>query len=162
MLHTNITLMNVLYLSQYKDTIDSVVSHVLTYECGTYFTQMVPGCLLTTPPRDRFGGASVLTPATVTPNNLNNYNQIRDFIHLMVRYPDLGTDAGDITIYNAISREASVAYNIARSGRANDVASKLVQYGFSVSDIFNAEDTRPRTIAYIYGTGDYSDTIDAL
>ncbi|USN56311.1 MAG: hypothetical protein H6766_04530 [Candidatus Peribacteria bacterium] len=104
----------------------------------------------------------MLAPVAATANNLSNYDEIRDFVYLMINYPQIATDGGDLTIHNAISKEAAALHNTVVSGKANDVASKLVQYGFSVSDIFNADESRPRTMAYIYGTGDYTDTLDAL
>lgn len=162
MIQTNLTIKHMLHLLQYKDNVQKFASYVLSYECGAYFTQMIPWCFLTTPPRDWFGGASVLTPLTTTANNLSNYTEIRNFIYLMIAYPTIATEWGDLTIYNAISKEAASNYRTSVSGKANDVASKLVQYGFSVYDIFNAPSPRSRTVAYIYGSGDYSDTIEAL
>lgn len=162
MFTTNLSLKNLLYLAQYKDNLRGFSSHVLTYECRAYFTQMVSGCFLTTPPRDRFDGAAVLAPAATTANNLENYDDIHDFTYLITSHPGITQEKGTMTIYNAISTVAAKNHRMRVQGKANTVATKLVQHGFDVKEIENAEESRPRTMAYIYGTGDYTQTIDAL
>ncbi len=80
----------------------------------------------------------------------------------MTKFSGIKSEEGSIAIYNAINPKTARTKRINLSGKANTVASKLVQHGFTVKSIANSKQYRPRTVVYIYNNKPYNDTLDAL
>ncbi len=94
---------------------------------------------------------------------MTDYTHINDFAYVVTHFPKIKTEDVHIAIHNAISPTAARKYGVRRSGKANIVASTLVQHGFTVDNVVNSTDYRPRTVAYVYDHAlQNSDTIDAL
>ena len=85
------------------------------------FSLAGPGGFLYTPPRDQFGGASVLIP--------NSWDEIRTFINLILTERPLFLDEEPIDVYNAGGP----------SGAAGLLARELERYTLTIGEVANAE-----------------------
>jgi LCP family protein required for cell wall assembly len=104
-----------------------IVTMQLNDRNGLYGGFVDPGGFLYTPPRDQFGGASVLLPVSI-PEFPVTWKQITSLGELLFRQRDL---------YLANTRFA-ILNSDARSGSAGLLASELFRYGFDVPIIENA------------------------
>jgi anionic cell wall polymer biosynthesis LytR-Cps2A-Psr (LCP) family protein len=67
-IHTNISLKEMLGMAQYMYKPNHILSYEYTTECSNLnYKYSAPGCFLYTPSRDLFGGASVMIPDGSTP-----------------------------------------------------------------------------------------------
>ncbi len=90
-----------------------------------------PGGFLYPPPRDQFGGASVLLPVSI-PDYPVTWKQITSFSHVLFQNRSLFLNAVKINVLNASKK----------SGQARKLGLELIRYGFDVEDIGNASDDR--------------------
>lgn len=82
------------------------------------------GGFLYPPPRDQYGGASVLVP--------NSWDEIRTFMKLMLTKRDLFLDKEPIDVFNAGGP----------SGAAGLLSRELERYTFTIGDVANSPDDR--------------------
>jgi LCP family protein required for cell wall assembly len=127
---TTLTVREIIALAGAADQLDRtrVVTMQLSDRNGLYGSLAEPGGFLYTPPRDLFGGASVLLPVSI-PQYPVTWKQIHTLGRLLFgrRYTHSSHPA--ISIVNAG----------ARSGSARVLGAELVRYGFAVEHIANAE-----------------------
>ena len=100
----------------------------LNDQAGLYSTLAAPGGFLYAPPRDQFGGASVLLPVSIPPNPVT-WKQLQTLsrVFLGERTPYLS--AVPVDVLNAG----------APSGSSRRLASELIRYGFEIGRVENAE-----------------------
>lgn len=90
-----------------------------------------PGGFLYPPPRDQFGGASVLLPVSI-PDYPVTWKQIQSFSRVLFGSRALFLSPTRITVLNASKK----------SGQARKLGLELIRYGFTVEEIGNANDDR--------------------
>ncbi len=153
--YTNITLQNALAMSEYRESVESFYSYVLSYECAETYELMQPGCVLYTPDRETFGWEYVLVPFGASAKNVSYYKRVHDFIYFVVNNQWFLNEWANIRIENAIDKTFAAQQKNYRTGRANTLARKLTQYGFDVYEIANAEENREETVVHTF-----NDTFD--
>lgn len=91
------------------------------------FGYVQPGGFLYSPPREEFGGASVLLPYALPPAT-TNWDQIRALVHMLVHNRPAYIQPTRISVLNGG----------ARNGLAGLISDELSRYGFPVSETANA------------------------
>lgn len=149
--YTNISLQNALAMSQHRDNIENLYSFVFSYECASSYELMNAWCFLYTPDRETFWGAAVLLPQWADASNVSYYKWTQDFVYFIINNQQFLNENAKIRVENAIDKVyASSNWNY-RIGRANTLAKKLKQYGFTVYEIDNAAEDIEKTIVHTYG-----------
>jgi LCP family protein required for cell wall assembly len=128
---TTLPVREMLALAEAGKDIDrsKILSMQLTIGNGLYGAFSEPGGLLYTPPRDQFGGASVLLPVSI-PQYPVTWRQIRTLVTLLMHERIAHLERAPILIRNAGAPE----------GSARQLGGELIRYGFLVEDIANAEE----------------------
>lgn len=128
---TTLTLRDMVSLAQAGKEMDTtqILSMQLNSQNGLYGALSSPGGFLYNPPRDAFGGASVLLPVSV-PEFPVTWKQIEALTTLLVHVRTPYLERLPIRILNAG----------AKPGSARRLAGELIRYGFDVRDIENAPD----------------------
>jgi len=119
-------------------------------------------CFLYVPNRDAFGGASILLPAWSTYSDIWFYDYTKTFADFIVGNHKFLKENANIVLLNGIDMSYAQSLWFGRRWFANEFATKLVKYGFSIDDIDNADFTTSWNVVMILGTWDYSGTLDAL
>lgn len=157
--HTNMTLDEIIGSMQYAYKIDKFSSFQYAV-CGNYRWDMAePGCLLYNPPIAAFG-ASVEIPAEATPSNVSAYNAMRSFAEQVVYHNDYLVENATIRILNGVDTGADLAF--ATKSIASTTALDFVKMGMKIFDIGNSETPYAQTTVLVNGTGDYAATIDQM
>ncbi len=97
---------------------ESIKVFSLNNECGS-IRQCRSGSYLYNPSRDLFGGASVLIPENARVNKLSYYDDIRRFVDLSFRYPDLENAEKNIVIVstrNDMKKAQAIWIGLAKLG----------------------------------------------
>ncbi len=105
-----------------------VVSVQLNDQSGLYTSFAEAGGFLYTPPREQFGGASVLLP--IKPAGGGSWDEIRAFVRLLTQNRTLFIAHPRIAVLNAGGK----------NGLASLLATELLRYGFDVQKVENASD----------------------
>lgn len=128
---TTLTLRDMVSLAGLGEKIDRsrIISMQLNTQNGLYGSFSEPGGLLYTPPRDQFGGASVLLPVSV-PEFPVTWKRLRLLTHLAMHERDAYVERAPIQIFNAG----------APSGSARQLGGELIRFGFNVVAMENAPD----------------------
>lgn len=157
--HTNMTLDEIIGSMQYAYKIKKFSSFQYAV-CGTYRWDMtVPGCLLYNPPLAAFN-ASVEIPAEATPANVSAYNVLRDFADQVVYHDGYLVEDATIRILNGV--DTGAVAELRGKSIASATAMDFVKMGMKVFDIGNSPTTYAQTTVLINGTGDYTDTINQM
>lgn len=99
------------------------------------------GWFLYTPPRDQYGGASVLVPYMVGENN--PWAQIQLYFSILSHFPELSQLPGKMHVFNSTKKE----------GIATEVKNHLIRYGMQVADVGNIDTVYPKTtVEYVSDT----------
>lgn len=131
--HVEMTLSSreLIALAEMGTTLDrsKTLSLQLNDQAGLYGTAASPGGFLYAPPREMFGGASVLLPVSIPPDPVT-WKQIRtlSMLFLGIRTPYLSTISVDILNAGA------------PSGSSRKLATEFIRYDLPVGDVKNAED----------------------
>lgn len=104
----------------------------LNSQNGLYGSLSDAGGLLYNPPRDQFGGASVLLPVSL-PEFPVTWKQLRAFVELFMHERTAHAEKAAIIIQNAG----------AAPGSARRIGGELIRYAFTVAEIENAEEDVP-------------------
>ncbi len=94
---------------------------------GLYGAVSEAGGLLYYPPREEFGGASVLLPVSIPPTPIT-YDQIQTLATLLTQYREFYLAEPVVSVLNAG----------APSGSASRLAGELIRYGVNVDEVANA------------------------
>ncbi len=108
------------------------------------------GGFLYTPPREEYGGASVLLPYLT--GEKNPYIQIQFFAEILFQYRTFLTNPPKIEILNTTRQE----------GVANMASQHLIRYGIPVASVGNIQDSRPFTTVEYWNTPEIIALIPAL
>lgn len=106
----------------------NVITMQINDRSGYFSTLPEPGGILYTPPREDFGGASVLLPISV-PEFPVTWVKLQSVINLLNTYRAVYLQKPTISVLNAG----------ARSGTARSLAYEFSRYGFEVAEIANAD-----------------------
>ncbi|MFA6523623.1 MAG: LCP family protein [Candidatus Peribacteraceae bacterium] len=104
-----------------------VISLQLSDRNGLYSSLAEPGGFLYSPPRDQFGGASVLLPVSI-PEFPVTWKQVSAFVNLLIHNRTVFLNPSRIMILNASGKR----------GLAATLANELIRFDFSVADTANA------------------------
>lgn len=104
----------------------NVITMQLNDRNAIYDSFIEPGGFLYTPPRDEFGGASVLLPVSI-PEFPVTWKQVQALIELLVRNREIYLAEPQFAVLNAS----------APSGTARRLGNELIRYGFAVPTIAN-------------------------
>lgn len=107
---------------------ERLVSLQLNTQNGLYGSFSEPGGLLYTPPRDQFGGASVLLPVSI-PEFPVTWERLRLFVDLAM-HRRVHVEETPIQIFNAG----------APAGSARQLGGELIRFGFNVVTMENSPD----------------------
>lgn len=127
---TTFTVRELIALGGVADKIDRsrVIAMQLSDRNGLYNSLAEPGGLLYAPPRDLFGGASVLLPVSI-PEYPVTWEQVQALAKLLFPERAIYLSNPQISILNAG----------AKPGSARALSNELIRYGFSVDHVANAE-----------------------
>jgi LCP family protein required for cell wall assembly len=130
---TTFSVRELIALGGVADKIDRsrVVTMQLSDRNGLYETVPEAGGFLYAPPRDLFGGASVLLPVSI-PEYPVTWKQIQALARLLFPMRSIYLSHPEISILNAG----------AKPGSARALSNELIRYGFTVDHVANA-DTLP-------------------
>lgn len=117
-----------------------LISLQLNASSGDASHLVAPGGFLYPPPREQFGGAAVLLPASL--GATDPWDNIRTLTAFLTRERDAYLESAPITVLNAG----------APSGSAGRLAAELTRYGFHVLDTENAEGDLPASSVTSYGS----------
>lgn len=106
----------------------NILSEQLNIANGLYDAFSEPGGLLYTPPREQFGGASVLLPVSI-PEFPVTWKQVQAFVQLLLHERTAHVERAPIVILNAG----------APPGSARLLGGELIRFGFDVVATENAE-----------------------
>ncbi|MDR0369061.1 MAG: LCP family protein [Candidatus Peribacteria bacterium] len=160
---TNISLSELLRTVQYFNTLGDFTSFGFTTNCGySSFQSMVAACLLYTPQRELFGGASVILPIGATANNIQNYTAMQKFTTFILEHPKFIKENASIEVLNGIDKQLARENRMSSIPFAGNLAVKLKKYGFNITNTQNTE--LPQTGSYIQINtyGEFSGTIQAI
>jgi len=135
---TTLNLGNIIGLADIAQNIDRsrIVAMQLNDRNALYDGAIEPGGFLYTPPRDLFGGASVLLPVSI-PEYPVTWKQIHTFSDLLFRHREVYLAGPQFAVLNAG----------APPGSAGKLATELIRYGFSVGPVANAPgEKRPTSL----------------
>ena len=132
---TNVTMADMLWSVRYISDIWSIQNHTFKSDCIESLATIQAWCLLYSPPRDDFGGASVLIPLGASSNAVSNYAKTRLFASILTQ--DI---TQPITILNGISKRWS--------WKATQLWIELIRYGYTINDVTNTTWTTWTTIFY--------------
>ena len=159
---TNISLQEMLRSVSYALKLESINSYGLTTNCGVQsHERMVPACLLYTPNRDDFGGASVILPDGADITNISNYKGIQKFFDFIVSNPRFGKEKAKVWIQNGIDKDLLRKKKLLNVKIAGNFAVKLKKYGFTIGEIDNTS-TGAESVIQINKAWDFSWTITAI
>lgn len=140
---TDLSFDELIELALFAKNLDN--TNILSFNLNDGCFQSVSFCqvggFLYTPARDQFAGMSVLLPEGATPNNISEYTVIRKFANFIYNYPDLYTEAQEITLVNSTRL----------TGIANSLAMELKKYGFTIPEknsISSTKDIYPTSTIY--------------
>lgn len=119
-LDTDLSLTNMAEMAFGLRTIqnDNITIFSLTNECGAIKTCLA-GSYLYTPSRELFWWASVIIPENARINKLSYYDDIRRFVDISFRYPELRKSTDEIVIISTKSQSKkaqSIAYSLKKLG----------------------------------------------
>jgi polyisoprenyl-teichoic acid--peptidoglycan teichoic acid transferase len=105
-----------------------ILNMQLNDQAGLYGSYTLPGGFLYAPPRDQFGGASVLLPVSI-PENPVTWKQVQSLVSLFLhaRTPYLSKQPIDVLNGGA------------PPGSSRRLANEFIRYGFEIGEIANAE-----------------------
>lgn len=128
---TTLQLRDMVSLAGLGESIDRtrIVSMQLNTQNGLYGSFSEPGGLLYTPPRDQFGGASVLLPVSI-PEFPVTWERLRLLTHLAMHERTAHVEKTPVLIFNAG----------ASPGSARRLGGELIRFGFNVTAMENAPD----------------------
>ncbi len=86
-------------------------------------TKCAPGSYLYSPSRDLFGGQAVIIPENAHATRLSYYDDIRRFVDMIFRFPNMRTETRDIVIVSDPSMK----------NRAKEIGFGLAKLGFPLS-----------------------------
>lgn len=140
---TNLSTDEILWWIPYAGTLKHKSSWQIA-ACANYKWEYSQAwCLLYTPPMEDFGWMSVQLPAWASPSNVSNYSVIKSFVADTVLSTDFLAEQPTIRVLNGINtwenkqrRVIPVAWNIAID---------LVEYWFTIFDIWNAPSYQKQT-----------------
>lgn len=92
---------------------DAISIHTLNNECIS-IKQCMTWAFLYSPSRDLFDGASVIIPENARINKLSYYTDIRRFVNIIFRFPDIVASHDEIILVSA-KKDLKIAQNIAMS-----------------------------------------------
>jgi LCP family protein required for cell wall assembly len=126
---TTLSLGEMIGLADIAQDIDrsKIVTMQLSDRSALYGGFVEPGGFLYTPPRDQFGGASVLLPISI-PEYPVTWKQLQTLTELLFKHRDLHLQDLRFAVLNSD----------APSGSATKLATELIRYGFDVPAIENA------------------------
>jgi len=164
MVHTNISIKEIIGMVQFADKIEHVFSFVFTTECSYASFEMTPvACFLYSPARDLFDGMSVILPNGATAANVSFYDYTQNFVFYVAHNQEYLIENPGIEIQNGIDKTRARQLGYSPSGHAGNLSVKLKKYAFNMIDINNAEATQEQTAAYINtGIEAYHETVDML
>ncbi len=163
MVNTNISLDEVIWLSQYIDSTEHIFSYGFTMECSNIVPRLSrPWCFLYPPSRDLFWWASVILPIWSTPTNTNFYDYTQKFAFYVMHNQEYLIENAKIMIWNWIDKQYAKQQRATAEKHASQIGVKLKKYGFNVLDTKNAKTPYLQTEIYILWTGTYENTINML
>lgn len=133
---TNLTTDEILWWVPYAGTLKHKSSWQIA-ACGNYKWEYSQAwCLLYTPPMSDFGWMSVQLPAWSTPSNVSNYSVIKSYIAETVLNTDFLAEQPTIRVLNGINTGENKSRRVVPV--ASNTAIDLIEYGFTIFDIWNA------------------------
>lgn len=160
---TNISLENMLWVSQFSEKKPEFFSFVFESDCQTTtYSVTKPGCVLKYGSKAAFGGQSVIVPDGATPSNLSYYVKTQDVAYWLVYRQDILKEKAPLVIQNGIDKEVAKAQGYKTNGVADEVGVELVLRWFALEDVTNADAPLEKTTLYVHDEKSYKNTIDAL
>lgn len=123
---------------------------------------MNPACFLYTPPRDHFGGASVILPMDARSDKVEYYDEMQTFTRFITQHPQMVKENVSIEVINAIDKELAKEHRMGKGKFDQQLATKLKRYGFNVIETMERADPLSVSTLSINNLGDYTATIEAL
>lgn len=152
---TNISLDNLIGLLKYGTTLPEMHSFGYTMQCSNeIWKTMTPWCIL----RQANGW---LLPSSAAWWEIESYTGMQFFADLVAHHQDFLHENIPLTVYNATDKEFAKTLPFG-DGLALKTAVKLARYAFNIVQVTNAPSIITGTIVEVYGTGEYTHTIDML
>lgn len=157
--HTNMTLDEIIGSMQYAYKIKKFSSFQYSV-CNSYRRETtVPGCLLFNPPLAAFN-ASVELPLEATPTNVSEYKVLRSFAEQVVYNDGYLVEDASIRILNGL--DTGHTRMLTERSIASSTAMHFMKMGIRVFDVGNNPAPYEQTTLLVNGTGDYTDTINQM
>ena len=148
---TNLTTDEILWGLPYAGTLKHKSSWQIA-ACWNYKWEYAQAwCLLYSPPMGDFGWMSVQLPAWAWPSNVSNYAVIKSFVADTVLDTDFLAEQPTIRVLNGINTWEYKPRRVVPV--AGNVAIDLVEYGFTIFDIWNAPAYQKQTTIVTNGSG---------
>jgi len=161
MVHTNISMKEIVGLLGNKDDVQNIFSFVFTTECSYRDFSLTPvACFLHVPSRDAFGWSSVILPNWWSVGNVSFYDYTKNFSFFVAHNQEYLKENVRIEVQNWIDAKVARSLWWYPSGHAGNMAVKLKKYAFNIVDINNAEESLKETSVYL--SGDLNSQYDTL
>jgi len=150
MVHTNISLKEILWMMWEKDNLENIFSFVFTTECSYRDHSLTtPWCFLYVPDRNAFGGSSVMLTNWATIWNVSFYDYTQNFVFFVAHNQWYLKESSNIVIQNWIDAKVARSLWFSPSGHASNLAVKLKKYAFGVVDVKNSDSPLEQTSVYL-------------
>ena len=166
MIQTNISVDEMLWTAQYADKLKMFSFGMnVSYVPGSIHA-MQKWAFLYNPPRNLFGGASVILPYGATPGNISHYEMLNNYADFAAHVQGHLVEGAKISIDNGIGKETLRVQGMQNLKLASRVGAKMKRYGMNIIGSENNPNEHTLTTAYInveWGESKwYEETIKAI
>ena len=162
-INTDIDLQKLLRLGQYAEWDKRFFSFVYTAECNGYNINFAePGCFLYHGDRAQFQWQAVMLPVWAWAWNLSSYEQTSRFGGRVSRHQEMLMENPEITIFNGIDTQRARSEWKNTNGIASEFAIELIEYGYTIEKVNNAEVNQEWTTVILADTWANAHTLWSL
>ncbi len=163
MVHTNMTVQEMISLAPYVHKERHSFSYVLTADCNNQvYEQAEPWCLLYHVDRSLLWWVSGMLPNGATVNRMSIYEPFHDFIEHILNHQEMFRERMLLTIVNNIDPAYAKEIKYPHSGRAGELALQLRIAGLQIDEILPAKQIQQQTVLYVLDPTRYEATIAYL
>lgn len=156
---TNLTADEILWWLPYAGTLKHKSSRQLA-ACANYKREYAQAwCLLYSPPMEEFWWMSVQLPAWASPSNPSNYTVVKSFVEDTVLATDFLAEPRTVRVLNGINTWENKQRRVVPV--ASNTAIDLVEYGYTIFDVWNAPTPQQQTTIVTNGSW-YNASVDRL
>ena len=163
LIHTNISMNQMIRLSQYMYNHNNMFSYSFSTNCSnSNYKFSYPGCFIWVPDPSIFGWAYVVLPEGAKQSTTSFFDYTKNFASYIFHNQQYLIENPKIVILNGIDKKFARKIMKKSNWFAQDIAIKLKKYAFNVIDIENSPHMISGTTFYVVSTGSVNYTIKTL